>query len=1043
MDVHQRLREATLALYHGNQEAQSKANEWLTEFQRSPEAWQGAYDVFGQNEPLEVLFLSVSILLRKTRLEWHKLGSENLHHQLRTAFGQMLSGALSWIPPPPSPLLRQLCLLQAAALAPPSSPDQAVTLCNQALSMLSSTAPPIPLVGMELLQVIAEEAEDLEVRRSGQLVDVLIRQTAVVLQSLQHSLMSLATSSGECAGWRTCAIRAAHAWLRLSKSPAEWGPLGPAGIHAQYPALWSTLTAAAAFPADQTGHQEESQEAATRAVLGALSSRTFGPTDNYDEAALGVLVEAILKQVPRIKTMSESSALSVAVLGAAAAERWPEAICGAVPNSQIARNAEPLAHLMLECMRRRESSIAEVSLEYFFVVNTVPIETRAPSLRGSLFEYMMDAIRFHVQYPDSSEETDFDEDGFRRMRDSIAPEALEEAFGLVQEGYVQRLLHTLTSAETSTWQGAESVIYMLGAVALPIKTRVLAVSQKTNGTGRINQLKQVLQSLWNFLLVHQRGILVNSHPRLAATTCWAMERFAVWFGKDEEAPLAEAFGAVLDCLSIGNGVSGDDESFKAEAAALAFHALCLRSHTRLNTMPDLRQGLQARVSTILNSVDPHPTPTSKPTATPNPTALDMEHEKLLVKGLFHVTAHLSDAQQSMASCMELIAPLAHQLHSIVAAGNNKGNENGGDVSRATHQQRYLICRCLRLTSAALQAMLSASLSNSKASNGSNVNGDDPASCIPVQMLMAVAGPIESLIRHSAQNTGSGLKDEEVSFAIADVYKQALCSARSTSSALLPTVIPPTLQLFAASVQPACLDVLTEALEVHFQDHSAMEDLAKSIDVALNKVAFPALQGPPPLVNATELSISVLTLADAMAVYVPAMLWTSPMLRNLIELATSAACCREADIVTKAFAFFGHVLNLTMERVVEDSALHASQVEAVWSALLDMGARITSCLVHCLCDTCPRQFLRSAADKLKLLMLHPGIAEEMRKTWMHNAVLQVMQYHDETLDSVVCSKFLELVFNGTVRGPRLTSLLMDFGLIARREEGPDVLLAHEL
>ena len=64
---------AVQALYGGAPVAQAQANQWLTSFQQSPEAWHVPFVLLAPEQPEEVQFFAATLLVRKVRSEWTKL----------------------------------------------------------------------------------------------------------------------------------------------------------------------------------------------------------------------------------------------------------------------------------------------------------------------------------------------------------------------------------------------------------------------------------------------------------------------------------------------------------------------------------------------------------------------------------------------------------------------------------------------------------------------------------------------------------------------------------------------------------------------------------------------------------------------------------------------------------------------------------------------------------------------------------------------------------------------------------------------------------
>jgi hypothetical protein len=259
--------------------------------------------------------------------------------------------------------------------------------------------------------------------------------------------------------------------------------------------------------------------------------------------------------------------------------------------------------------------------------------------------------------------------------------------------------------------------------------------------------------------------------------------------------------------------------------------------------------------------------------------------------------------------------------------------------------------------------------------------------------------------------------------------------------VLPALVPAVGAVFAATALPACTDVLAEALEVHFQDAGAVGVLLGALQAAC-AVAFPLLRGAQ-LRERGELAAGVLALGDAFAVYAPAALWPSPLLAPLLDLAAAALGLRESDPARAALSAVGHLL-ATHQRAADDTALTPAHLDAAHAALAAAGEALTRALLLALCDTCPRQHMRAAADCIRSLLAHPALAQQAAP-WLAAACANHLlpSPAGAALTEEDCWQLRRLAAGGGLRGPRLVAMLVDFGLVARGQNTRDVLLAYEL
>ena len=1180
------VRAAVVALYRGD----PQANSYLTSFQNTPEAWHVALALITPNEPPEVQFFAASLLVRKVRAEWHSTDPALTHH-LQTAF---LQDSLLLLPLDANNnnqlvLLRQVCLLQAAVLcnSPPSDPPLLTVVLQKTLSLLHVH----PLVALELLTCIAEETEDLPPRRRSAIVTVLLTSFApAVFQALEHALCTIVSGSAIETNINVAThhqlvrkiLRTELAWVGLAPHPSSGGGSGggvlsPAQFYAQYPQIFrATLQLVVLGNSGSNKKQngvrsddvDNIVEAATAVILALLGSSTYESDESADRDALSAIISALLSIRPRLSAtstaaaISEQQALAVAQLGSAVAERWVDGVCGTT--ASMLPGALELAELMLECVDRSECVVTEAASDYFLMINTVPLAQRIPQLQGPLFQALvLRLLRSQIPYPhthdknkksnnnaegDEEDEVEYqrinDED-FLRMRESVLPELLQEAYGLLRaSGYLSIAWEALQRA--STWQQGEAALYMVGAVALAARTRALstvnlhgtdlgsqgmgAVTRTTTIDDDTHATKTILLAVFRQLYPSTRPILSTpdresddrcpsssslwtflqssgsaptectaggtlpppSSVLFVSTACWVTEQYAVWFGKTEEAPLCEAFYSLL--VIIASTVSPMSQvphysrphinvlNDTVHAAAKAFHALCVRGANRLvkmtaaehkaastdgfflDTTTGGNRGGQGVVMALVSAVHSTLHHNYMRREALNPMELALDDEKLLVQGVAQVVAGVvGDAEVAETMATALVQPFVDRLQqamhgltspslslSLYRSSINPatGRPTATITDASIANIRKEITHALHLVAAALMAFMCASLQ----SGACSISSGGPA----VGVLRSIGPPLDTIARSPVWQ-----RDPEVMAAVVEVYKRAVCSARRRSLELLPSIMPAVGAIFSATALPSCLDVLAEAVEIHFQDPQVVHHLEAGLRTAC-EAAFPLLASPTPEGLRGEgysaLAGGILGLADSFAVYVPHVLWPSPMLPPLLSLScATVAQSRDAELVQKGLSLMGHVL-ATQERAVGDPGgvgVSGGDLDAVHAVILSQAQAMADALLSALCDTCPRASMRTCADRLKALVTHSfvplgvascGLASNGRLVggeWLERAISKYHATHPEAVDVEVCRKVCELALHGKLRAPRLTSLLMDFGLIVRQEESTDVLLAYEL
>lgn len=310
--------QAVIALYTGNTTQQTQANQWLTSFQQTNEAWQAGLNLLTVNQRPEIQFFAATLLVRKTRSDWGKL-EPSTRHAMHQTFNVKLQEALNW-QPPNSLVVRQLCVLLAAIVGAANG-EGACEAVNLAMSMLQSN----PILCFELLAALGEEEEDLDrVHRAG-LVKQLQLQSADVLRMLGDVIDNAQNTGQETISLG--ALRAATAWLRLNPVAGLGCMITPGGLIKTQPGLFRALLTALSSPRST----DTVISAAGQALLLVFSSGNFGSDETEDVPAFSELLRALMSMESRLQSCGESVAVVVAQLGSAAAERSPEICCGRVP----------------------------------------------------------------------------------------------------------------------------------------------------------------------------------------------------------------------------------------------------------------------------------------------------------------------------------------------------------------------------------------------------------------------------------------------------------------------------------------------------------------------------------------------------------------------------------------------------------------------------------------------------------------------------------------------------------------------------------------
>ena len=297
-----------------------------------------------------------------------------------------------------------------AAVVGSSGGEGASELVTQAVALMGSW----PQLGVELLAALANEAEDLDRVRQLAMVNVLLTRAREVLHQLGELLGS---SAQQPDSWKLAAsaLSCAEAWLGLNPTTGGGCILPPGELLSQQPQLLQVLLALAAGGCSSGTSSEQVLGAAVRVLLVVFGPDNFSADEAADRAAYDALLAVLIPLRGRLGS-AEALPLAggVAQLGSAVAERAPEYCCAG------AAEAVPFSELMLECLTQADPAVVESSLEFFLMVNTVPLAERKPELGPPLYEALLRRLLPHITYPADfltwEECSAVDEDEFLRLR---------------------------------------------------------------------------------------------------------------------------------------------------------------------------------------------------------------------------------------------------------------------------------------------------------------------------------------------------------------------------------------------------------------------------------------------------------------------------------------------------------------------------------------------------------------------------------------------------------------------------------------------------
>ena len=165
-----------------------------------------------------------------------------------------------------------------------------------------------------------------------------------------------------------------------------------------------------------------------------------------------------------------------------------------------------------------------------------------------------------------------------------------------------------------------------------------------------------------------------------------------------------------------------------------------------------------------------------------------------------------------------------------------------------------------------------------------------------------------------------------------------------------------------------------------------------------------------------------------------------LLIEAIDLAVAALSCREPEIVAGAL----QLLQYVPTAATSDDLLDPSLAAVLLTNFSERGNSIVEGLLFSLFDTCPRQKMRTVANFLRTILISSHFVANSQH-WLSLSLQsnRLLELAGADIANASIPKFYEIVSSKSLRPQRLACLILDLGLIVRREEQPDALLSYEL
>lgn len=725
-------------------------------------------------------------------------------------------------------------------------------------------------------------------------------------------------------------------------------------------------------------------------ACGALVACLKGtcPEDHADEAVPlfnGIISKIMSMKQYILQDSCEEQARGVAQVASGIADCWPEGIAYILPT------CVDLAQVMLMCVKHPEYTIVEIALDYFFALNLVDIRQRNEHLRHPVQAQLVESLAQRLMFPPSSDEESLDmmvhDAGFIRLRKDIVPELLEEVYPSISEWYLEWVL---SGVKSIAWQEIEIALYLLQATDLQIRTRALVIPGQSDTSSALarDRINKLLCEAFTVASSFCRSNLCQESRAVASvlgsTFSTTVESFAIWFGKMSDAPFDEVFAAVLTILTLNHPHS-------TKHVCTAIKSLCVRLGRGLLSPENIVEKIGLIKAGIAH------------------LTLDAECEEELVEGMVHLATHL-EPQKALTSLFDVVSPYVDTMVRV-------GNMEYSLIDKDIHMK---VMRSMSLISTALKALLSAAISQ---------GGGWAAANLYKELHACLAGFLQSEYCKNNSEAVDG---------VLLICKEAIASSRKNSGEILQLVLPMVMGIFHESLSSPALDVLSEVIEMHFNDSDMMGDIVALSHTVFQK-AFSVLHDQG-LSSRPSLVQALLDVGYSFIVYAPNSVIQSGSLSVFIDLGIASLSCKEPEVIIKALQFLCY-----LPCAATDETIDQDSINSINANLVAKGPHLVESLMYAACETCPRSKVRSAANLIRALLLHPPL-QGQGSAWLTASISseRIQKVSKDVIRKESQDRFIQLATGGSLNPQRLTCLITDYGLVCRREEEESVFsIAYEV
>jgi len=468
---------------------------------------------------------------------------------------------------------------------------------------------------------------------------------------------------------------------------------------------------------------------------------------------------------------------------------------------------------------------------------------------------------------------------------------------------------------------------------------------------------------------------------LGSTFSMTIEVFSVLFGKVEQAPFDEAFGALLHILSCS-----DAECQACVCAAIK--ALSIRSGERIAPYP-------VKIHSMISSVG-----AAK-------MSLAGECKGDLVEAMVHLAQRLPN--EAAQEC--IIRVLTPDIECIMKYSNISEAVMNLEADVKT------LASSIDMICVAFKAMLSFTLRQTDARSS-------------VFLLECLDRPLTMLSRSSIWSHQPRIMD-----GVVQVCKESISSAGDSAQAgdrILSISLPIVVQVFHTSMSASALETIAEMVESHFDSPERMNVICQASHDAFQR-AFHILQQEG-LEKRSTLVCTLLGVGYSFIVYAPKSMVQTGTLSVFVDLGIAAVTSREVECITHALQFLCYLPSAT-----NDESLDAPTAHVIEVLIAQKSGEMIEALLFSLIETCPDVQRKRVAGLIVTLMHHTGQINQPREVLA--ATMNSQRIQDLINNSTAreaCTLMLE--YFSTARHPQqhLVSYLEQCASVIRREQDIDTL-----